>query len=327
MVDGNTILTGIIIFATFVATLFLVKSWMRAARAFGLVGKDMNKYDKRKVAESGGVAVIFSIVFGLFFYIFLKTFLLQTETHFIELLAIAITVLLAGFIGFIDDILGWKKGLRQWQKPLLTIPIAFPLAILNVGHSVMNVPFIGNVDLGILYPLLIVPIAIIGASNGFNMLAGLNGLEAGMGALILGTLGIISLATGSWWLALVAFIAVAALIAFLLFNRYPARIFPGDSFTYAIGALIAVIAILGSIEKLAILLFLPYFIELGIKAKNKFQSECFGVPQKDGSLFAPKIKSLAHVAIRIAKTERGAVRLLLLAELVLAAIALLLYFY
>jgi UDP-N-acetylglucosamine--dolichyl-phosphate N-acetylglucosaminephosphotransferase len=333
MVNGTLVLASIITFATFIATLFLVKMWIRVAKAFGLVGKDMNKFDKRKVAEAGGIAVIFSVVFGLFFYIFLKTFLLQTETHYIELLAIAITVLLAGFIGFLDDILGWKKGLAQWQKVLLTIPIALPLVVLNAGHSTMNVPFFGIINFGLLYPLVIVPIAIIGASNGYNMLAGYNGLEAGLGAVILTALGITATIHGIYWLALIAFIAVAALAAFLLFNWYPARVFPGNSLTYGIGALVAVLAVLGDMEKLALLLFIPFFIDAVLYFRARIidkagDVQAFGKPNKDGTIEAPyeKIYDSAHIAIKLQKkilgkaTEKGVTKLIICAEIILAVL-------
>jgi len=333
MVNGSTVLGVIIIFATFIVTLFLVKGWIRVARAFGLVGKDMNKWRGKEVAESGGVAVIFSVIFGLFFFIFLKTFLLQTETHFIDLLAITTTMLLAGFIGFIDDILGWKKGLKQWQKPLLTIPIALPLMVLNAGHSTMSVPFIGTIDFGLLYPLLIVPIAIMGASNGYNILAGFNGLEAGLGVIILSALGLASLMVGSSWLALVAFIAVAALLGFLLFNWYPAKVFPGDSLTYAIGALIAVIAILGNLEKFAVLLFLPFFIDICLYITGRFKDgmgdfQAFGKPNPDGTLELPykKLRKLGHITIWLQKkllgkaTEKGVVAAILLFEVFLSIV-------
>ena len=77
---------------------------------------------------------------------------------------------------------------------------------------------------------------------------------------------------------------VAALIAFLIYNRYPARVFGGDSLTLMTGASIAVISIIGNMEKIGVMLLFLYFIELFFKARHKFQSECFGVPQKDGTL-------------------------------------------
>ncbi|MCX6774943.1 MAG: glycosyl transferase family 4 [DPANN group archaeon] len=337
MVNYNIILASTILIATFVATLFLVKGWIKVAKVFGLVGKDMNKWQGKDVAESGGVAIIFSFIFGLFVFIFLKTFLLHTETHFIELLAITLTVLLAGFLGFIDGILGWKKGLKQWQKVLFTIPIALPLVVLNAGHSTINIPFLGIVNLGLLYPLVMVPVAIVGAANGYNLLAGYNGLEAGLGTVILGALGVTAYLTGSTWLALVAFIAVAALLAFLLFNWYPSRVFPGDSMTYSIGALIAVIAILGSMEKLALFLFIPYFLDILLYFRARVidragDVQAFAKPNKDGTIEMPysKIYDSTHAAIWLQKkifgkaTEKGVVYIVLAAEIILAGIGILL---
>jgi UDP-N-acetylglucosamine--dolichyl-phosphate N-acetylglucosaminephosphotransferase len=321
MLSNYIILAGLMLLVSFAASVFLTKAWIRAARRAGLVGKDMNKFEKRDVPESGGLAVIFSTVFGTLIYIFVKTFIMHTSERFILLLAIITTLLLAGFLGFIDDILGWKKGLPQWLKPILTIPIAIPIAVLNAGHSVMSIPFFGAIDFGILYPILITPIAIMSAANGFNLLAGMNGLEAGMGTIILSTLGLI-LFKSAPWLSLVSFIAVAALLGFLLFNWYPARVFPGNGLTYAIGALIAAIAILGNAEKLAVFLFVPYFIELALKARYKFKIESFGMPQRDGTLKVPeKSGSLTHVYAKIFKTERATVFALLATELCLATIA------
>jgi UDP-N-acetylglucosamine--dolichyl-phosphate N-acetylglucosaminephosphotransferase len=172
----------------------------------------------------------------------------------------------------------------------------------------MVFPIVGAIDFGLIYPLLIIPLAIMGATNGFNILGGFNGLEAGMGAIILSFLGIVALFNNIPWVSLIAFCAVAALLGFLLFNKYPARIFPGDSLTYPIGALIAILAIVGNMEKFALILFAPYFIELLFNIKTKFKKECFGVPQKDGTLKAPeKTTSLTHVLLKYIKTEKGVV--------------------
>jgi len=283
----------------------------------------MNKYSKPKIPEGGGIAFIFGVTFAVLLYVFIKTFYLFTTGNLPEVLAILVTLLLAGFLGFIDDILGWKAGLSQWQKPLLTIPIAIPLMVINAGNSVMSIPFLGSVNFGITYPLLIVPLGIVGAANGFNMLAGFNGLEASMGIIILSTLGFIAWFNKILWLATITFSTVASLLAFLVFNKYPAKVFPGNSLTYAVGALIACVAILGNMEKIATFLFIPYFIELIIKAKNKFKTECFGIPQKDGILKPPKkVGSLTHILLKFAKSEKGVVYSLLVIEVLLAFLSL-----
>jgi len=313
----------LIVYTAFFSTLSLTKLWIKIAKKSKLLGKDMNKYSKPKVPEAGGVAFIMGVTFAMLVYVFIKTFYLSTTANLVDVLAILVTLLLAGFLGFVDDILGWKVGLPQWQKPLLTIPIAIPLMVINVGNSVISIPFIGSVDFGIIYPLLIIPLGIVGAANGFNMLAGFNGLEASMGIVILSTLGFIAWSNGILWLATVTFSTVASLLAFLVFNRYPAKVFPGNSLTYAVGALIACVAILGNMEKVAVFLFSPYFVELIVKAKNKFKTECFGIPQKDGSLKPPKkVGSITHALLKFVKSEEEVVYTLLAIEILLAFLAL-----
>jgi UDP-N-acetylglucosamine--dolichyl-phosphate N-acetylglucosaminephosphotransferase len=319
----NLYLFILIITISFFSTLFLTKVWIKVAKKFKLVGKDMNKYPKVEVPEGGGVAFILGATFAVLLYVFIKTFYLGSTSNLVEILSIINVILLAGFLGFVDDILGWKAGLPQWQKPLLTVPIAIPLMVINAGNSVMSMPFIGSVNFSIIYPLLIIPLGIVGAANGFNMLAGYNGLEASMGVVILSVLGITAWSNGILWLTTVTFSTVASLLAFLVFNRYPSRVFPGNSLTYAVGALIACIAILGSMEKVAVFLFMPYFIELIIKMKNKFKTECFGIPQKNGSLKSPeKVGSLTHVLLKFVKSEKGVVYSLLAIEVLLTFLVL-----
>jgi UDP-N-acetylglucosamine--dolichyl-phosphate N-acetylglucosaminephosphotransferase len=218
--------------------------------------------------------------------------------------------LLAGFIGFIDDVLGWKEGLTQLQKVLLTIPIALPLTVLYVDQTVI----LGNVDLGLLYPLLIVPLGVIGATNGFNLLAGYNGLEAGMGLVIFAVFGFTGLIVGRLWIALIAFVVCACLLAFLAFNWYPAKVFPGNSFSYSIGALIATLAILGNMERIAVWLFIPYFLEILLYFRARVidkmgDVQAFAKPNKDGSLEMPykKVYDTTHLAIWFLKKVKGKV--------------------
>ena len=286
---------------------FLIPWWIKAAHRIDLVGKDMNKYEKPPVAEMGGIAVVSAFVAGVLAYIGLSTFYFHQSSFLIYLLAALSTVLIITIIGMLDDLLGWKMGLKQWQKPLLTLVAALPMMVVNAGQSDMVLPFIGGVNFGLLYPLLVIPLGITGAANGFNMLAGYNGLEAGMGIIILSTLGIAAFIAKASWVAMLAFIMVFALIAFLRYNWFPARIFPGDTLTYSVGALIACIAILANTEKVAVILFIPYFIDFILPLRKRMKVEAFGKTQKDGSLDAPydKIYHNTHAAIIFIKKIKG----------------------
>ena len=89
----------------------------------------------------------------------------------------------------------------------------------------------------------------------------------------------------------------------MLYNFYPAKVFPGDSLTYPLGGFIAIVAILGNFEKIAVFFFIPYIIEIVLKSRGKLIKQSFGKPKKDGSLDLKydKIYSLNHVAILLMK--------------------------
>jgi UDP-N-acetylglucosamine--dolichyl-phosphate N-acetylglucosaminephosphotransferase len=298
----------------FLVALLLVPKWIRKAKAMGLTGKDMNKPGKPVVAEAGGITVIAGTVSGILLYIFIMTFYFSTTFGLIDIYAVITTVLLAGFVGFIDDILGWKTGISQSAKVLSTVPIAVPLAVVNAGQSAMALPFIGLVDFGFLFPLVIVPLGIIGATNGYNMLAGYNGMEAGLGAIMLFTLGLIAWLSGSGGVAMISLVMVSALLAFLIYNRVPAKVFPGDSLTYSVGAMIACIAILGNMEKYALILFIPYMFDALMYVRFKYidgveKVEAFGKVRPDGSLGMPnsKVYDFTHLAIKVVGKVKGKV--------------------
>jgi len=294
---------------SFICTFIMTKKWIPIAHRVGLVGADMNKPTKPRVAEMGGIPLLGGVLGGILSYVGINTFVLGQSSINMALFAMTSTVLTIAFVGLIDDLLGWKIGLKQWQKPLLTIPAALPMMVANLGRSAVSLPFIGDVNLGIFYPFLVVPVGIVGASNGFNMLAGYNGLEAGMGIIIIGTMSIVTYLTGSGWVAMVGIATVASLLAFIYFNWYPAKIFPGNAFTYMVGAIMACMAILGNVEKLGLLLFIPYYMDFILGSRGRMKVEAFGKVNDDWTLDkpAPKICDVAHLAIVVIKKIKGKV--------------------
>ena len=253
------------------------------------------------VAEAGGVVVVAGFIIGVLSYIALKTFYFRQFTGTVELFVLISVILIVSFIGLIDDLLGWKIGLSKRVRLFLVLFAAIPLMVIDAGSSKITLPLLGTFNIGLLYSLIIIPLGVVGASTTFNFLAGYNGLEARQGILILGALAIVSYFTGSTWLAVALACMIAALLAFLIFNSYPARVFPGDTLTYALGALIATAAVLGNLERFAIFIFLPNILEILLKIRGRLHKESFAIPQKDGSLKAPyqKIYGLEHAAIFI----------------------------
>lgn len=289
------------IFISFFITLAAMPFWINKAKQIGLVWEDMNKFKKeRDVAGSGGIMVVLGTTIGIFLYIAIRTFYFkQTDGVLIPLFALLTSLLLVAGVGLIDDLFGWKRGgLSIRSRIILVLFSAVPLMIINAGES-----SIMGINLGIFFPLIIIPIGILGATTSFNFLAGYNGLEARQGIILLSAMAFATYLTGNPWLSVVAMCMVAALLAFLAFNRNPARVFPGDVLTYSIGILIAGIAIIGNVEKIAIFFFIPYILEVILKSRGKLKKYSFGKPGEDDSLDLPydKIYGLEHLAILILK--------------------------
>lgn len=287
---------------SFIAAWIMTRKWICKAPEVGLLGFDMNKPGRPKVAEMGGIGVLFGFGMGMLICVGIMTFWMD-KSNYVSILAALCTVLITCVIGIMDDLLGWKKGLKQWQKPIFTLFAALPMVVVNEGHSVMNVPIVGPIDWGSLYPLLIVPIGIVGASNVYNMVAGYNGLEAGMGVIILSTMSYFAYKNGNQNAMMLALCMVGALLAFLYFNWYPAKIFPGDTMTYSVGALAACVAIIGDMEMRALILFVPYAIDFFLQIRSRFRSEAFAKVNADGSLDKQSNGTyhLTHLALSVLK--------------------------
>ncbi|MDE1868832.1 MAG: hypothetical protein KGH60_02595 [Candidatus Micrarchaeota archaeon] len=299
----------------FIITVIVTRFFITYMKGAGVTVIDHNKKKRPILASSGGIAVAFGFAMGLFTYIFGASFDLYIPTSsLLYLFAAVIAVALISFTGFIDDInvtkklvkstdlMDTHKGLKQWQKPLFTLVGAIPLMAINAGVSTISVPFLGMIDFGILYPLIIVPLAVIFASNAFNLLGGFDGIIAGSG--LVASLGLLlySLVFGTTNGAIISGALFAAIAGFMVYTVYPARIVPGDSFTYAVGTGLVAAMILGNMESFGVIIFLPWIIEFILHARKRFHVTDLGVLQKDGtfkSKYGKKIYSWTHFIMNI----------------------------
>ncbi len=116
---------------------------------------------------------------------------------------------------------------------------------------------------------------------------------------------------------------IGALLAFLRYNWYPAKVFIGDVGTLPIGCALAVAVVVGNMEKLGLILIIPYVFEFALKASTGFKGQSFGHERSDGTLAARKVNSLTHVVMNAGHfTEPQVVSILLAVEAVFGAIAL-----
>jgi UDP-N-acetylglucosamine--dolichyl-phosphate N-acetylglucosaminephosphotransferase len=331
---------------SFLISFILTPRIIEFLRAAQIVAVDLNKKEKPKLPTGGGICVATGILAGILFYVGLKTFsLVLSSSGFqassIQLLAVISSILIVTLSGLLDDLnvktkvvqtkdgMNVKVGFPQWVKPLLTLPAAVPLMVINAGVTTMALPIIGVIDFGILYPLLIIPIGFVGASNMINNLGGFNGLEAGMGTVYTFSLGVFAWMAGRTQAAVLLLTACVALLAFLRYNWYPARILPGDSLTYFLGSLVAAGVIIGNMERAGLLVMLPFIIEFVLKARSKLEASSLGKLRDDGKLDPPygkKIYSWTHVMMNLNKlSEREVAVAMILVQTVFATLPFLEY--
>jgi len=184
------------------------------------------------------------------------------------ILCLAATVAF-GLIGFWDDyikvVLRRSLGLRAREKLIMQLFFGLLFCIYLVfglfrGTEIV-VPFTGYaINLGYWYfPFIVV--VFMATTNAVNLTDGLDGLAAGSTFIVALGLILVCFMTGHSALAVFAASLAGACLGFLLFNRYPARVFMGDTGSMALGGAVASIAALTGAELALIVLGGLYAIE------------------------------------------------------------------
>ena len=258
-------------------TLFLTPYVADRMKAAGIIGRDIHKTGQPEIPEMGGLALILAVGIAGAFIPDLPEWLLPV-------------FLLFGVVGIIDDL----TSLRQLHKVVLSLLVSAPLLSMEITPTVSLPGF--TLNLGVLYPIFAL-LFVTGSANLVNMLAGFNGLEAGTSGIALLFLALLTDGPART----LALTGSGAALAFLLWNRYPAKVFPGDTGTLSLGALIGLVAIVGKVEFYGAILLLPHFLDFVIKAAGvRFGVRKHGrtVVLEDGTLKAPPYPSLLGLIMR-----------------------------
>ena len=208
--------------------------------------------------------------------------LIGVREGFSLVLPVLLVMVLCGLMGFLDDFIkistGTSMGLLPYQKVLLQFVISLLAAAWlyrseGVGPAIA-LPFSDKSwDMGFLY----IPFALLvllGTMNGVNLTDGLDGLAAGTSLVVqlcyvvLFALMPLLTGLGGWTgasadysgMAVFAAAGAGALMGFLLFNAYPARIFMGDTGSLALGGTIAMEALVLRSPLLLLLMGIPYVL-------------------------------------------------------------------
>jgi len=230
-------------------------------------------HDIKAGTPVGGGVLIIAIVGVLFAVLFplasrLGVFIQSAYALKGEIAVIFFTFISFGLLGVLDDlvkifgkpnrgIFGLAFGLSRWHKFTLQWILGFFIGYLiykNLGVDILHIPLIGKtLNLGFWY----IPFAafvIVTFVNAVNITDGLDGLASGLLLICLLAFGIIAAGSLDTPLSIFITLWVGALVAFLYFNVWPARIFLGDAGAMSFGAMLAVIGLLtGSIVALFVI--------------------------------------------------------------------------
>lgn len=179
-------------------------------------------------------------------------------------------MLLFGFVGFLDDyikvVLKRSLGLRAYQKIALQFIFALVLAIYQKNNSPMGteliVPFFrdASLDLGVFYiPFLI--FVIIAITNSVNLTDGLDGLASSITFVVAIFFTLTSIYTGYGHLAIFMAAVAGGCVGFLRVNKFPAKVFMGDTGSMALGGAIAGAAVILNLSLIVPIVGFIYFLE------------------------------------------------------------------
>jgi UDP-GlcNAc:undecaprenyl-phosphate GlcNAc-1-phosphate transferase len=241
----NTYLS--IFIASLVSSLFLTPVIRRLAQRRGWldVPADGRRVHSAPVPRLGGVAVFASFAFALAVLPFVDNLV----THaLVEHGRAAVAVLASSTLVFLFGVFDDLKGAGAKWKFVAQALAGVLLYSLGGRIGALTVPFVGSLELPPILNFLFTIVWVVGVSNAFNLIDGLDGLAAGASLFAALVMLAVSLLNGSPLVTVMTLALAGALIGFLRYNFNPASIFLGDSGSLFVGFLLAALSVTGSIK-------------------------------------------------------------------------------
>jgi len=248
----------------------------------GHIVRDMYKKNLTQIPTDGGLVLLLIAIFSLSI---LTLFYGKVITP-INYTIIVVVVLFALF-GLLDDMV----NIGRPAKLILLYYCSYPL-IPFITTTLIVLPFIGSVDLSMVYLQLIIPTYVPVVANLVNMHSGFNGLAPGVSLIILVTLVLKAFLSGNIYNALFIVCLTGALMAYFWFEKYPARILWGNMGALSVGAAIGAMIVTQNFIVSGFIMLIPHTINflLYIFWRLKivrYPMTKFGSVRDDGTLEVP----------------------------------------
>lgn len=251
-----------VLIVPFINLLYRLKFLRKVQKTKDFQGQRTLIFDKFNQGKAGtpvggGLLIVF-VVFILYLLLFpilqrLGVYISRLYQTTDELNIIFFTFVSFCILGLYDDLMKFFGlaemgifGLRLRHKFVIQWLLALTVGALlyfNLKIDFVNIPFMEVYKLGWLY-IPFSALVIVAFTNAFNITDGLDGLSSGVALICLFAFWILSHATLDTPLSVFLALWIGALLAFLYFNVYPARIFLGDGGALAFGATLAVVGLL-----------------------------------------------------------------------------------
>jgi len=256
------------VLTAFIVTFLTTPLVIKLGSSLGISGIDIHKPWKPLVPKTGGLAITLGAVIGLLLNFSLGGGVLAG--------VVSLSCLIAAAIGFVED---FREEINPKLKPLLLVLSSLPILLAGTFVPRPVIPFLGKTRLYRVYPIMILlsyPIV----CNAVNSIDVLNGSMALTSLPFFAMSMVIFYLRGNYQALILSAIFLASLLAFIPYNKYPAKVFSGNSGSLFVGAAIASMAIVGRIEIAAIIALLPQIMNEmhiifslgGIKSAKKFKS-------------------------------------------------------
>ena len=235
---------ALFLIATF-ASLIITPLIRRLCTHFRLldVPTDSRRVHKSAIPRLGGIALYASVVLALSTLPLISNLLTQSlRSHTSELFILLVPASLVLLLGVYDDLRGTNATVKFIGLGLIASLFYF----MGGRIEVLAVPFVGAVHLPSIIGFLITVFWLVGISNAFNLIDGMDGLAPGAALFASMVILIVALSGENPLTIVVALVLCGALTGFLRYNFNPASIFLGDSGALFVGFLLAALSVLGT---------------------------------------------------------------------------------
>lgn len=243
--------------ATSLVATYIVRE--RARRTLLFDNCEDRKVHRGDIPRLGGVAVFVASAIGL------SAIFAFFGSHSLGPWSSGLPIVLAGaaaihFLGLYDDL----KGIRARYKLLVQVAVALGVYALGIRVTTLSLPFFGIVSLTPGVGLLFTVVWLVGITNAFNLIDGLDGLASGAALFALITMFVVASINGQAGAALVTIILAGATLGFLVYNFHPASIFLGDSGSLFLGFMLAGVGLLSSQKSQTVVAVAIPIVSLGL---------------------------------------------------------------